>query len=96
MVTAKGLVTVNFGCFGLIPAVAEIAAVQGQQNFNMVVPFQAHFEQPLHSLVLLICFCIRHSISLDWRTWFQLWAVSFIYSVPYKELSIDIHKDGIY
>lgn len=95
-VTEKGLGTVYFGCFGLIPAVTEIVAVQGQQDFNMVVPFQAHFEQLLHSLILLVCFCIRHSISLHWRTLFQLLAVSFIYTVPYRELSIDIHKDGVY
>lgn len=92
--------TVNFGCFGLITAVAEIVAVQGQQNFNMMVPSQAHFEQSLHCLIcLLVCFCVRHSISLDWGT-FHLLAVSFIYSVPCRELSIDhncdIHKDGVY
>lgn len=79
-----------------MPAVAEIVAVQGQQNFNMVVPFQAYFEQHLHTLILLVCFCIRHSITLDWRTLFQLLAVGFIYSIRYRELSIDIYTVGVY
>lgn len=38
--------SVNFGCFGLIPAAAEVVAEQSQQNINMMVLFQARFEQP--------------------------------------------------
>ena len=99
--------SVNFGCFGLIPAVAEVVAVQSQQNINMMVPFQTHFEQLPHSLSLFVRFklglgfgfCIRQSISFDKITLFQLASVSFIFSVHYGELSRDhcsIDKDRVY
>ena len=33
--------SVNFGCFGLITAVAEVVSMQGQQSMNMMALFQA-------------------------------------------------------
>lgn len=100
--------SLNFGCSGLIAAVAEVVVVQSQQNTNMMVQFQAHFEQLPHSLNLFVrfrldlgfCFCTRQSISFDKVTLFQLASVSFLFSVYYRELSIDHHcgidKDGVY